>query len=119
MFASHSYSQCSWEVQFSLALEIYLASKACLLFSEIWALLSVSTEWAARVNLISLEADWKDWQIYSVLLTMIIISGILFYIFFEYSDSFWNFPLGREQPARPPIEAILGDRVSPDDPGIW
>lgn len=83
------------------------------------ALLSVSPEWAARVNPIPCERDWKDWEIYLLLLTMVLISVILFYIFFEHSDSFWNFPLGREQPAKPPIEAILGDPVSSDDQNIW
>lgn len=83
------------------------------------ALLSISPEWAARVNPIPCEKEWKDWQIYLLLLTMVLLSVILFYIFFEHSDSFWNFPMGREQPARPPIEAILGDRVSSDDQNIW
>lgn len=81
------------------------------------ALLSMSDEWAARVNPIQCGSNWKDWQIYLVLLTMIFVSAVLFYIFFEHSDSFWNFPLGREQPARPPIEAILGD--PPDDQNVW
>lgn len=83
------------------------------------ALLSVSPEWAVRVNPIPCERDWKDWEIYLLLLAMVLISVILFYIFFEHSDSFWNFPLGREQPAKPPIEAILGDPVSSDDQNIW
>lgn len=83
------------------------------------ALLSVSPELGARVNPIPCKKDWKDWQIYLLLLTMVLLSVILFYIFFEHSDSFWNFPMGRAQPARPPIEAILGDRVSSDDQNIW
>lgn len=84
------------------------------------ALLSVSPKWAARVNLIPCKRDWKDWEIYLLLLTMALISVIFFYIFvFEHSYSFWNFPLGRKQPARPPIEAILGNLMIRISREIW
>lgn len=54
-----------------------------------------------------------------VLLGLFLASAVAFYIFFENSDSFWNFPLGRNQPARPKIEAIFGDPQSSDDQNMW
>lgn len=52
-----------------------------------------------------------EWQIYLLLLGMFLASAVAFYGFFQHSDSFWNFPLGRSQPARP----FLGDPQSFDD----
>jgi prolactin regulatory element-binding protein len=74
------------------------------------ALLSVGAESTARVNVIE-KWEWKDWQLYSIVLLLILFSALLFWLFFEstMSDDFWQFPLGRSQPARPPPEAIWGN----------
>jgi hypothetical protein len=37
------------------------------------------------------------WQASLVLLGLFIVSALLMYIFYKKSDSFWNFPLGRDQ----------------------
>lgn len=52
-----------------------------------------------------------DWQIYLVLLGLFLASVVAFYMFFENSDSFWNFPIAGEQQAaaRPDIETVVGD----------
>lgn len=72
------------------------------------AFLSMSSDSTARVTKLNIAKEWKEWQIYLLLIGMILASAVLFYVFFEHSDSFWNFPLGRDQPARPPPEAIYG-----------
>lgn len=56
-----------------------------------------------------------EWQVYLVLVGMFLASLAAFYILYENSDSFWNFPLGRDQPARPKIGAIFGDPQPSDD----
>ncbi|XP_028092417.1 SEC12-like protein 1 isoform X2 [Camellia sinensis] len=80
--------------------------------------LTTSKEWGAMVTKLNVAADWKEWQVYLVLLGLFLASAVAFYIFFENSDSFWNFPLGRDQPAKPRIEAIFGDPQS-DDQNMW
>ncbi|KAA8534489.1 hypothetical protein F0562_032006 [Nyssa sinensis] len=80
--------------------------------------LTTSTEWGAMVTKLGVPADWKEWQIYLLLLGLFLASAVAFYIFFQNSDSFWNFPLGRDQPGRPKFEAILGDPQS-DDQNMW
>uniref|UniRef100_A0A5B7BZW7 Putative SEC12-like protein 1 n=1 Tax=Davidia involucrata TaxID=16924 RepID=A0A5B7BZW7_DAVIN len=80
--------------------------------------LTTSTEWGAMVTKLNVAADWKEWQIYLLLLGLFLASAVAFYVFFEKSDSFWNFPLGRGQPARPKIGAIFGDPQS-DDQNMW
>ncbi|CAM6009198.1 unnamed protein product [Sphagnum balticum] len=74
------------------------------------ALLSLGAESTARVNVIE-KWEWKDWQLYSIVLVLILFSALLFWLFFEstMSDDFWQFPMGRSQPARPPPEAIWGN----------
>lgn len=71
--------------------------------------ITTSSQWGAVVTKLNVPADWKDWQLYLLLLGLFLASAVVFYIFFLYSDSFWNFPLGRDQPARPKSEAIFGD----------
>ncbi|KAI5073312.1 hypothetical protein GOP47_0011325 [Adiantum capillus-veneris] len=78
------------------------------------ALLSFSSDSSVRVTKLNIGRVWKEWQIYALLLSLILASAVLFYIFFEHSDSFWNFPLGRDQPARPPPEAIYGSMADFD-----
>ncbi|KAK7830203.1 sec12-like protein 1 [Quercus suber] len=58
----------------------------------------------------------EEWQIYMLLLGMFLASAVVFYIFFENSDSFWKFP---NQAAKPKIGTILGDPQSSDDPNVW
>ncbi|XP_057979879.1 SEC12-like protein 1 isoform X2 [Malania oleifera] len=80
--------------------------------------LTASSLWGTVVTKLNVPADWKEWQIYLLLLGLFLASTVVFYIFFENSDSFWNFPLRKTQPARPNIEAILGDPQS-DDQNMW
>ncbi|KAJ7970523.1 SEC12-like protein 1 [Quillaja saponaria] len=68
--------------------------------------LTTSDEWGARVTKLTVPADWKEWQIYMLLLGFFLVSAVAFYIFFENSDSFWKFPLGRDQPARSKFKTI-------------
>ncbi|GMY23090.1 SEC12-like protein 1 [Fagus crenata] len=82
-------------------------------------MLTTTTEWGALVTKLNVPADWKEWQIYLLLLGMFLASAVAFYIFFENSDSFWKFPTGRNQPARPKVETILGDPQSSDDQNVW
>lgn len=79
--------------------------------------LSTSNQWGALVTKLNVPADWKEWQIYMVLLGLFLASAILFYIFYENSDSFWNFPLGRNQPARPSIRDF--ESQIPEDQSPW
>lgn len=81
--------------------------------------LTTSVEWGAVVTKLNVAADWKEWQIYMLLLGLFLASAVAFYIFFENSDSFWNFPLGRNQPAKPFTKSILGDPQSSDDQNTW
>lgn len=69
--------------------------------------------------LTSISVKHAEWQIYLLLLGMFLASAVAFYIFFENSDSFWKFPTGRNQPARPKVETILGDPQSSDDQNVW
>ncbi|CAI0410794.1 unnamed protein product [Linum tenue] len=79
--------------------------------------LTTSNQWGAVVTKLTVPADWKEWQIYVLLLGLFLASAIAFYIFFENSDSFWNFPLGRDQPGRSRIQPIFVDtQSSPEDP---
>ncbi|KAL2548927.1 SEC12-like protein 1 [Forsythia ovata] len=78
-------------------------------------ILTSSTEWGAMVTKLSVPADWKEWQIYALLLGLFLASLLIFYVFFENSDSFWKFP---KDPLRSNIETILGDPQS-DDQNMW
>ena len=53
-----------------------------------------------------------------LLISLFLASAVVFYIFYENSDSFWQFPLGRDQPARPRFDSFVGDSQSQsaDDP---
>ncbi|KAG2672289.1 hypothetical protein I3843_13G031100 [Carya illinoinensis] len=80
--------------------------------------LTTTTEWGAVMTKLNVPADWKEWQIYALLLGMFLASAIAFYIFFQNSDSFWKVPV-RNQPARPNIDAVIGDPQSSDDQNVW
>lgn len=60
-------------------------------------ILTNSCEWGVMATKLTVPADWKDWQIYLLLLGLFLVSVVAFYIFFEVSDSFWNFPPPRDQ----------------------
>ncbi|XP_031475779.1 SEC12-like protein 1 [Nymphaea colorata] len=59
--------------------------------------------------------DWKEWQIYLLLLGLFLASGVLFYAFFKNSDSFWNFPVRTTQHHRPSMGSFPGDSQSVDE----
>jgi len=63
--------------------------------------ISTSNQWGAELTKLNVPADWKEWQLWLVLLALFLASAALFYMFYEHSDSFWNFPMGRNQPAKP------------------
>lgn len=77
--------------------------------------LTTSVEWGALVTKLNVPKDWKEWQIYLVLLGLFLVSAVAFYIFFENSDSFWGFPMGKNQPARPRFKPMMRDPQSFDD----
>lgn len=80
--------------------------------------LTTSSQWGAMVTKLNVPADWKEWQIYLLLLGLFLASAVAFYIFFEKSDSFWNFPVPRNQQTRPKIDSLLGEAQS-EDPNTW
>ncbi|OMP05516.1 hypothetical protein COLO4_08797 [Corchorus olitorius] len=80
--------------------------------------LTTSSQWGAMVTKLTVPADWKEWQIYLLLLGLFLASAVAFYIFFENSDSFWNFPSARQQQTRPELSSFLGDAQS-DDQNMW
>ncbi|KAL0298986.1 UNVERIFIED_CONTAM: SEC12-like protein 1 [Sesamum radiatum] len=79
--------------------------------------LTTSKEWGIMVTKLTVPADWKEWQIYVLLLGLFLASIIAFYIFFENSDSFWNFPVAKDPSLTPNMETILGDLKS--DQNVW
>ncbi|GMI67509.1 hypothetical protein HRI_000420200 [Hibiscus trionum] len=76
--------------------------------------LTTSSQQGAMVTKLNVPADWKEWQIYLMLLGLFLASAVVFYVFFQKSDSFWNFPLAREQQARLKLDSFLGDAQSED-----
>lgn len=58
---------------------------------------------------------FADWQIYSILGLMLLVSAIAFYIFYVMSDSFWQVPTAH-QPSTAHIDSFLGDSLSSEDP---
>ncbi|KAF9674943.1 hypothetical protein SADUNF_Sadunf10G0180200 [Salix dunnii] len=75
--------------------------------------LTTSSEWGAVVTKLNVPADWKEWQIYLVLVGLFLASAIAFYFFFQNSDSFWKFPLESDRPRGPKFE-ILDPQCSED-----
>eukprot|EP00271_Cylindrocystis_brebissonii_P006449 TRINITY_DN19241_c0_g1_i1.p1 TRINITY_DN19241_c0_g1~~TRINITY_DN19241_c0_g1_i1.p1 ORF type:complete len:410 (+),score=93.77 TRINITY_DN19241_c0_g1_i1:784-2013(+) len=73
------------------------------------SLLSVSADSSARVTTIEQPPkDWQEWQIYLILLFMFAVTAFLFWIFYHNSQWFWQFPLGKDQPAYPGPAATAG-----------
>ncbi|KAL3620220.1 hypothetical protein CASFOL_035132 [Castilleja foliolosa] len=58
---------------------------------------STSAEWGAMVTKLTVPADWKEWQIYLFLLGLFLASIVVFFILYEVSDSFWNFPQANDR----------------------
>lgn len=52
--------------------------------------ISTSPQWGAELTKLNVPADWKEWQIWLILLALFLASAILFYVFHQHSDSFWN-----------------------------
>lgn len=71
--------------------------------------LTTSKEWGVMATKLAVPADWKDWQIYLLLLGLFLASLVAFYIFFENSDSFWNFPMAQNQAAQLNIQTVVED----------
>ncbi|KAL8159907.1 hypothetical protein V2J09_001444 [Rumex salicifolius] len=75
--------------------------------------------WSKRLHLGSTIASLDfcpNWQIYSLLFALFLASGLLFYIFFLVSDSFWNFPVNA--PLKQNIETFMSDSHLTDDPNF-
>lgn len=83
--------------------------------------ISMSHQWGAMITKLSVPADWKEWQIYLVLIGLFLASAVVFYIIYENSDSFWNFPLGKNQPAKPFLKSFVSESESQftDDQSAW
>ncbi|KAK1287366.1 SEC12-like protein 1 [Acorus calamus] len=81
-------------------------------------ILSTSTQHGTVVTKLSVPADWKEWQIYLLLLGLFLASAIIFYVFFNNSEHFWNFPVAREHSLRPEIEGVLSDPQF-DEQNVW
>ncbi|XVE68723.1 hypothetical protein DITRI_Ditri09bG0092100 [Diplodiscus trichospermus] len=70
--------------------------------------LTTSIQWGAMVTKLNVPADWKEWQLYLLLLGLFLASAVAFYLFFQNSDSIWNLPRAREQQTRPKIDSFVG-----------
>ncbi|KAI0503949.1 hypothetical protein KFK09_014896 [Dendrobium nobile] len=81
--------------------------------------ISTSNQRGAVITKLNVPADWKEWQIYFLLLVLFLGSAVIFYLFHEHSDSFWNFPLGRNQPNRPYLRTLVQDSQLADDQSPW
>lgn len=82
------------------------------------AVISTSHQWGAELTKLNVPADWKEWQVWLILLSLFLVSAILFYMFYERSDSFWNFPMGQHQPAKP-WSVMKESPPVPEDQNPW
>ncbi|KAL3718919.1 hypothetical protein ACJRO7_003948 [Eucalyptus globulus] len=53
---------------------------------------NISTLEFSLVTKLNVQADWKDWQLYGILLGLFLASAAACYIFYKNSDSFWDLP---------------------------
>ncbi|KAK4385592.1 SEC12-like protein 1 [Sesamum angolense] len=60
--------------------------------------LTTSKEWGIMVTKLTVPADWKEWQIYLLLLGLFLASIIAFYIFFEIPIRSGTFQLQKTHP---------------------
>ncbi|XP_051120225.1 SEC12-like protein 1 [Andrographis paniculata] len=81
-------------------------------------ILTTSNQWGLMATKLAVPADWKEWQIYLLLLGLFLASIVAFYIFFENSDSFWNFPLPAHHPGGGK-SIFESDRVPATEPNVW
>uniref|UniRef100_A0A0E0LI06 Uncharacterized protein n=2 Tax=Oryza punctata TaxID=4537 RepID=A0A0E0LI06_ORYPU len=82
------------------------------------AVISTSHQWGAELTKLNVPADWKEWQVWLILLSLFLVSAILFYMFYERSDSFWNFPMGQRQPTKP-WSVLKESPPVPEDQNPW
>ncbi|KAF7103738.1 hypothetical protein CFC21_104697 [Triticum aestivum] len=52
--------------------------------------ISTSPQWGAELTRLNVPADWKEWQIWLILLALFLASAVLFYVFYQNSGSFWS-----------------------------
>ncbi|KAK9124029.1 hypothetical protein Sjap_013631 [Stephania japonica] len=83
------------------------------------AVLTTSIEWGALVTKLGVPADWKEWQIYVLLLGLFLASAVVFYIFLQNSDSFWGLPPHQSQPRQKPEGFFRETTQSSDDQNFW
>ncbi|KAM7264894.1 hypothetical protein ACFE04_002577 [Oxalis oulophora] len=76
---------------------------------------TTSKEWGHMVSKLTVPADWKEWQIYVLLLGLFLASAVIFYILNQNSDSFWNVPNAKHQPIRSKT-TLLPDSHFSNDP---
>ncbi|CAD6340731.1 unnamed protein product [Miscanthus lutarioriparius] len=88
------------------------------LLKEVKVVISTSHQWGAELTKLNVPADWKEWQVWLVLLALFLASAILFYMFYERSDTFWNFPMGRHQQAKP-WNVLKESPPVPEDQNPW
>ncbi|TVU41211.1 hypothetical protein EJB05_14711 [Eragrostis curvula] len=82
------------------------------------AVISTSRQWGAELTKLDVPADWKEWQLWLVLLALFLASAVLFYIFYERSDSFWKLPSGQHQPSKP-WSVLKESPPVPEDQTPW
>ncbi|EPS74487.1 hypothetical protein M569_00266, partial [Genlisea aurea] len=56
-------------------------------------ILTTSEQWGVMVTKLSVPADWKEWQIYLLLLGLFLASVAAFYLIYQISDPFWGIPV--------------------------
>lgn len=79
--------------------------------------ISTSPQWGAELTKLNVPADWKEWQIWLILLALFLTSAVLFYLFYQHSG-FWGTPTGRHQPTKP--WSVLNEAPpSPENQNPW
>ncbi|CAN6439350.1 unnamed protein product [Victoria cruziana] len=77
-------------------------------------ILSASNGSEATITKLNIR-DWKEWEVYLLLLALFVASAVLFYVFFKNSHSFWNFPVRTPQHPRPSMGSFTGDSQTVDE----
>ncbi|KQK20513.1 SEC12-like protein 1 [Brachypodium distachyon] len=80
--------------------------------------ISTSPQWGSELTKLNVPADWKEWQVWLILLALFLGSAVLFYVFYQHSGSFWNSPVGRHQPAKP-WSVLKEAPPSPENQNLW
>ncbi|XP_074269578.1 SEC12-like protein 1 [Silene latifolia] len=76
--------------------------------------LTTTKEWGAKVTKLTVPVEWKDWQIYSILAALFLLSAVAFYIFYVLSDSFWQVPVV-DMTTGPDMNTLLDDSHFSED----